>query len=394
MIRRLLLAAAIAATAAGAFTAAAQSREREAAQALALAKRQAAEATARSQRLEREAEQATSEAARARADAAALAARIEAAEADITAAETRVSIVERLRARQRARLAERQEPVVRLTAALQTMGRRPPALALVQPGSLHDLVHVRALLASTLPEIRKRTAALREEVEAGNKLRADAARAVAALVESREELRQRRIDLARFEADQRRRSERLAASALVESDKALAFSEEARELSARVDRLEFQTRLRARLARLPGPLIRPVASEPEPRGPAKEADNPRYLVPVEGRLVTGMGEISDAGVHARGLTFEVEPNAPVVAPASGRVLYAGRFRGYGEVVIIDHGSGWTSAITGLESLQVREGERVRRGGRIGRTDAQRSRVSVELRRDGAPFPITPLLSRG
>lgn len=394
MMRRLLLAAAMAATAVGALAAAAQNPEREATQALALAKRQAEEATVRSQRLEQESERATSEAARARADAAALAARIEAAEADITAAETRVAIVERLRARQRARLAERQEPVVRLTAALQTMGRRPPALALVQPGSLHDLVHVRALLASTLPVIRQRTAALREEVEAGNKLRADADRAVAALVDSRERLRQRRIDLARFEAEQRRRSERLAASALVESDKALAFGEEAHELSARVDRLEFQTRLRAKLARLPGPLVRPVANAPEANGAAEAADTPRYLIPVEGRLVTGMGEISDAGVHARGLTFEVEPNVAVVAPASGRVLYAGRFRGYGEVVIIDHGNGWTSAITGLQSLQVREGDRVRRGGRIGRTDAERSRVTVELRRDGAPFPITPLLNRG
>ena len=389
MVRRLILLSVPLLLAGGLASAVAATREQEAARALALAKQQAAEAISRSERFERQSERATSEASRARADAAALAARIEAAEADITAAETRVGMVEALRAKQRARLAERQEPVVRLTAALQTMSRRPPALALVQPGSLHDLVHVRALLASTLPVIRQRTAALREEVEAGNRLRADARRAVSALVDSREELKQRRIELARFEAEQRRRSERLAASALVESDRALAFNEDVRELSARVDTLGYQSRLRDRLSQLPGPSIRPGQRERKPS--AENGDAPRYQLPVEGRLLTGTGEISDAGVHARGLAFEVEPDKQVTAPAPGRILYAGRFRGYGEVVIIDHGNGWTSAITGLKSLAVREGDRVRRGSDLGRTEAKSSRITVELRRNGTPFPITALL---
>ena len=386
---------ALLATALGGGFAAARTGDGREAKALAVAKQQADEATRRSQRLERRATQATDDAARARADASALAARIEASEADITAAETRSRMIETLRAAQRARLAERQEPVVRLTAALQTMARRPPALALVQPGSLHDLVHVRALLASTLPVIRQRTAALRGEVEAGNRLRRDAERAVAALVVSREELKKRRVQLARFEAQQRQRSEVLSASALVESDRALALGEEARELSAQVGTLEFQARLREGLAQLPGPVLRPMLPG---AAPASSDDgrrrSPRYLLPVEGRLVSGMGEISDAGVHARGLTFETAANSAVVAPASGRVVFAGRFRGYGEIVIIDHGSGWISAITNLESLDVRSGNIVRRGSTIGRTGSGRPQVTVELRRDGRPFPISPLLALG
>ncbi|MFN3389196.1 MAG: metalloendopeptidase, partial [Allosphingosinicella sp.] len=105
----------------------------EGADPLAAARQQAEAAKRRSELLERQAERATGEAARARAEAAALASRIEVAEADITAAETRIRLIERLRAEQRARLAEKQGPVIRLTAALQTMARRPPALALAQP---------------------------------------------------------------------------------------------------------------------------------------------------------------------------------------------------------------------------------------------------------------------
>src|SRR5688572_1386047 len=89
--------------------------------AIALARRQAQEALERSRQLEEQSRKATDEAARARAESSALAARIEAAEADITAAETQVRVIERLRAEQRARLAESQEPLARLMAALQTM---------------------------------------------------------------------------------------------------------------------------------------------------------------------------------------------------------------------------------------------------------------------------------
>jgi len=385
-MRRLLLPACLIASLAGGL-AFAQARQSEA-QALLIAKREAEEATRRSQQLERQADAATSEAAKARADGEALVARIQAAEAEITAAETRIRIVENLRAEQRARLAKRQQPVVRLTAALQMMARRPPALALVQPGSIEDVVHVRSLLASTLPIVRERTAGLRSEIAAGNRLREQAQLAVASLLEGRERLKDRRIALARHEARQRERSQALASSALTESDRALALGEEARDISALIGTLEQQARIRQSLARLPGPMLRPgdagartIAARP-----------PRYLIPVQGRLVTGMGEISEAGVHARGLTFETPPNAEVVAPADGRVAYAGHFRGYGGILIIEHGPGWTSLITNLGALSVRVGDTVQMGAPVGRAGGRQPRVTVELRRNGRPYPITPLIA--
>jgi septal ring factor EnvC (AmiA/AmiB activator) len=392
MVRRLILAAS-ATAAITAITASAAQTGGSDLKSLAVAKREAEQANFRSQQLERQAAKATGEAARARADAAVLAARIGAAEAAITTAETRMRIIETLRARQRARLAERQEPVVRLTAALETMARRPPALALVQPGSLQDLVHVRALLASTLPVIRERTAALREEVEAGNVLREQADRAVASLVSSREELKRRRIQLASFEREQRQRSHSLAESALWESDRALALGEEVRALSAEMGTLDYQARLRQRLAALPGPSIRPALPGEAPPTERPARTRPRYIIPVEGRLVTGMGEISDAGVHARGLTFRARRGAPIVAPAAGRIVYAGRFRSYGNIVIIDHGAGWTSAITDIGTLSVRAGDKVRMRSPLG-ASAERALVTVELRRGGQPIPIAPLLSIG
>ncbi|HEX8365601.1 MAG TPA: peptidoglycan DD-metalloendopeptidase family protein [Allosphingosinicella sp.] len=385
-MRRLFLLALAAAACAGGIAAAQSRGGGGEARALREAQQEAQRAAARYQALEEQARRATSEAARARADAEALAARIEASEADITAAETRLRIVEAAAAQQRARLAERQQPLARLAAALQTMARRPPALALIRPGSFEDVAHVRSLLAATLPVIRARTAALRTELDRFNRLRAEAARARGALLASREELRSRRVALARFEAEQRRRSATLAESALSESDRALALGEQARELARRIGTREYQQQLEARLAALPGPVPRP--GSPNAAAPARTP----YTLPVEGRLLTGVGEISDGGVHSRGLLFATEPGAEVVAPANGIVLHAARFRSYGEVVIIDHGRGWISVITDLASIGVGRGQRVRRGDRIGRAGTEDPRISVELRRGGRPVAIAPLLA--
>jgi septal ring factor EnvC (AmiA/AmiB activator) len=349
---------------------------------LAQAQQEAAAARRRTDLLEREAQRATGEAARANAAAAALASRIEAAEADITAASARIALIERLSAGQRARLAARQGSLIRLTAALQTMARRPPALALIQPGSLDEVVHVRALLASSLPAIRARTAGVRAEMARGEALRRQAREAVVQLGSGRRDLQQRRIALARFEQGQRRRSASLMQSALHESDRALAFGEEARDLAALAGTQAYQARLERRLAELPGPALRP-GDPPARRRP------PFYLLPIEGRLLTGTGEISDAGVHARGLTFAAGAGARAVAPRSGRIAYAAPYRGYGEVVIIDHGGGWTTTMTNLAGLAVKRGDQVRARQPLGRTGS--GEVTVELRKDGRPFPITLLL---
>jgi septal ring factor EnvC (AmiA/AmiB activator) len=155
---------------------------------------------------------------------------------------------------------------------------------------------------------------------------------------------------------------------------------------------------RVALAALPPPELRPPrpgeAAPPLDGGSWRASDAP-YLLPVGGVLVTGLGEVSDAGVRARGLTLAPAGEAEVVAPADGTIAYAKPFRDYGEIVIIDHGGGWTTLVTGLATLAVRRGEAVRQGDVIGRTgardDGRESTVTVELRRKGRPMDMTALL---
>lgn len=82
----------------------------------------------------------------------------------------------------------------------------------------------------------------------------------------------------------------------------------------------------------------------------------------------------------------------MVAPAAGRIAYAGRFRSFGRVAIIDHGGGWTTLVTGLGALAVAAGQDVAAGAPLGRAaDGDEPRVTVELRRRGQPADIAALL---
>ncbi len=355
------------------------------------AKLAAAQAEAHAAALNQAAEAAGNEAERARARAAALGLQVQAAQADIAAAQARIALIAALQAGQHSRIAEKEGQILRLIAALQTMARRPPGLAIAQPGSVDDIVHVRLLLADTLPVIQARTASLRVELGHQTKLRDDAERAVVALDASRQLLGKRQRALAQVEATAIRRSQRLADQAADEQQRALGLGEEARDAADRMQSLADAGDVRTRLSRLPGPEPRPAS--PSDALPLYDGA-PRYRLPASGDVATGYGEVSGAGVRARGLTLETAAGADVVAPAAGTILFAGGFRSYGQIVIIAHGGGWTTTVTGLARLTVKAGARVAQGAPLGVAGDGRPHVTTELRRDNRPIDIVAMAQSG
>ena len=85
--------------------------------------------------------------------------------------------------------------------------------------------------------------------------------------------------------------------------------------------------------------------------------------------------------------------APAVAPAAGRVAFAGDYRGYGRIIILDHEGGWTSLITNLGRLDVGVAARVVQGSPLGLAGPGRPTVTVELRNDGTPVNPLAFISR-
>lgn len=362
--------------------------------ALSRAQQQGAEARSRAERLEQDAARATAEADRTARQAAALAARVQEAEAQIAANEAQIRLIGREQAVLNAELAEKQRPLIELTAALQRLSRRPPLLSLLRPGSLDETVYLRAVLDSILPEVARRTAGLRRAIERGKALQDKARQANAALRKGQAELTRRRGELAALEARQRLASRAASASADRESERALALAEETRDLSGLVVDLAKAGVLREQLAALPGPVLRPAqpfnAQAPALDGAmaAPSGAPTRYLLPAAGRLVAGFGEARPGQPQSRGLSILLGGGAQVVAPAAGRVAFAGPYKGYGLIAIIEHGGGWTSLVTGLAELDCRVGDTLVAGASLGRMGPGRPVLGFELRRAGQP--VNPL----
>lgn len=357
---------------------------------LARAQRAADEAGQRAQKLTAEAEAASEAFAKTQAQAAVLAARVQQAEADITEAEVRLALIGDLQLDLNARLAVRQQPLVRLSAALQNMARRPLALSALKPGSLKDTVYLRAVLATTMPEIRARTADLRGDMERSHALATEAKSTLAKLHGGEGALEEKRRELAALEVRQRVASREANSIARSEQERALVLVEEARDLDDLVGELDRAGALRRELAALPGPVLRPerpdaarVASTANTASGNKSSSPPAGLrLPVQGRTLAGFGELGESGLRSRGLTLAPRRGAQVVAPAAGRVAFSGPYRGFGRIVIIEHANGWTSIITGLAQSNVATGAELVVGSPIGTAAKTNAAITLELRRNG------------
>ncbi|MEO0061801.1 MAG: hypothetical protein RLZZ08_361 [Pseudomonadota bacterium] len=373
--------------------------ETRAAMRAALRERQQAET--RSARLEGEAAAARSAADRTAHEAAALAARVQQAEAGIAAATARIALVDKERANLRELLGREQGPVIRLTAAMQQFSRRPIALAMLRPGSVDDVVHTRALLATAVPQVNARTGVLRARLARSRALRAEAQAAVKVLRAEQQRLGERRTQLAALETRQRLTSRQAIGTADREAERALALGEQARDLDALVQELDRAGSLRAQLAALPGPVMRPAApqsarvdrageSQGSPDSSSGHAPPRPFILPVTGRTLAGFGSPLN-GMASKGLTLAPAPGAQVVSPAAGRVAFAGPYRGYGRIVIVEHSGGWTSLVTGLARTDVQVGDVLVGGAPLGIAARARPAVTLELRQLGQPVDPLPFV---
>ncbi|GGD61465.1 murein hydrolase activator EnvC family protein [Aurantiacibacter arachoides] len=390
-----LAALAFAAAAANAQRAPAYGSSGDTRAALASALQERAAAEARSERLDAEAERAQDAATRSARQTAALAARIQQAEAGVAAARARIAIVEGQRTRLREELGIEQRPLVRLTAALQQFSRRPVALSVLRPGEVQDVVYLRAVLHNAVPQVQASTQGLRARIARADALRREAAATASALQSEEATLGTRRRELAEVETRQRLAARAAGREASREAERALALAEEVRDLDGLVDELDRAAALRRRLAALPGPRPRPGAPgsaasgsaepavdvTPAPDATAAVGAPSPYILPVTGRTLTGFGAPQAAGL-SRGITLAPLAGAQVVAPAAGRVAFAGPYRGYGRIVIIEHPGGWTSLVTGLARTDVAVGQQLVGGAPLGVAGPRQPSVTVELRRDG------------
>ncbi len=341
-------------------------------------------------------------------------------ENDVSELRSRVTALD-TRARDTAQgLARRSKELGLTLSALIRLGRQPTATLLAGPNDTIDTARGAMLLSRLAPELGKRAGALRRELVQLAALRADAERQRTALGEARRALDGERKALDRLLARKAAAYRKTAGQQAERQHRVAALARKAGSLRALMRALKADEKRRADLERnAGGPLQRALSVKPAaPKGTGKasasasaSAPAGRPLeplpgrsfaaargtlpLPVRGRILEAFGTRTDTGGTARGITIETPPEATVIAPYDGQIVFAGPFRGYGELLIIAHGEGYHTLLAGMTRNYGVVGQWLLAGepvGLMGNVSKPRPQLYVELRRQGVPINPLPWLA--
>lgn len=253
-----------------------------------------------------------------------------------------------------------------------------PLLHRLERWPAESLLAVPAAPGETLRGLLAMQALIRHAVEETEAYRAAAAQAVQSAVAASSEAR--RLAAVRSEAASADAALEAALEAARVRRAATAAQEDAASRRAREAIARAQD-LEQAMARAEREQNRSAASRPPEVPPPPPAA--RAAMPVPGQVLREFGAPGDGG-PARGMTVAAAPAARVVSPCAGRVAFAGAFRTYGRIVIVDCGGGVHVVLARLERLDTATGERVLAGEPVGALPAREPSLYVELRRNGQP----------
>ncbi len=375
-------------------------------------KRALGEGREKARKLKQKADQIEGELARLRRDMVAAANIIQARERRATEL---IKSLDELKAREDAklaRLAARRGQLAGVLMALQRVARYPPEALRTQPVSPADTVRSAILLRAAVPEINRRALRLREDLESLAAARREMAEKKAQLTGVTDGLENERKRLSVLYGQKTAIKYRTLAVRKAEARRLKSLAGEAatlRDLLRRLNKARPRLQQRSRPQRKKPPKSGESAAKTDTVSPAKtvlglpagltgvpiSGQRGKLPPPAVGRIVGRFGQALGTGSTRKGIRIQTAAGAQVVASYEGRVVYAGKFRGYGELLIIEHGEGYHSLLSGLARIDITMGQWVVAGepvGVMGRPDRRKPVLYVELRRDGQPINPLPWLA--
>jgi septal ring factor EnvC (AmiA/AmiB activator) len=339
------------------------------------------------------------------------AARVRGVEASIEATQTRLAPLDQREGLLQKSLNARRAVIAEILAALQRIGQQPPPALLVRPEDALQAVRTAITLSTVVPEMRTQADALASDLASLMRVREQIAGERTKLSGELNQLHSEQQRLNVF-VGERQKKQAVAEQAL-ESEQ-----QHATQLAQQVDNLKDlivrlgrnlgsaggtaqtgpgsveQDATRPELAALGDPgRLAPAVAFAETRG--------HLHLPVNGVKIRVFGDSNGAGGTQKGLSIATRGGAQITAPCDGWVVYAGPFRSYGQLLILNAGGGYHVVLAGMERISVDLGQFVLTGEPVAAMGggsqqapafATRSRepvLYVEFRKDGTPIDPSP-----
>ena len=332
---------------------------------------------------------------------------VQSQETAITAAEERILKLRKEEIILRAELAEKQEVLSKLLAGLQRLEQNPPPAIVVEPNDVLAALRGAMMFGTIVPELRADAQILAEKLARLDKIRLAVEKEKTTLNGSIINLKTSQIDLGQliiqkkqlvFDSsgrleEEKRRSGELALKA--KSLKQLIVDLAAARLEEDSKKTKLALALEAEKKRQEEFLLRPSVAFSSIKG--------RLEFPVQGQILKRFGQDDGLGSELRGLAVATRALAQVTSPADGKVEFAGLFRSYGQLLILDAGEGYLVLMAGMKEISADIGQSVRAGEPVGIMGKGPSSVTllgdqiqearpvlyVELRKNGEAVDSAP-----
>lgn len=312
---------------------------------------------------------------------------------------------------------DRRAILAEVLAALQRMGRNPPPALLVSPEDALASVRTAILLGAVVPGIRKETEKLAADLAELIRLRQEGEKETETLVAtmaSRQE-EERRMDLLLVENDrlsrqntlelaaEKRRAEELAARASTMEGLIASLESEIRSVREAAEKARAEEERLRRLSDEQRQKARELAASTLPDknriAPAYAFSDLKHKLelPAAGEILRQYGDPDGTGHEAKGMVIASAPGSLVTAPADGWVVYAGEFRSYGQMIILNTGDGYHVVLSGMDRINTGQGKFVLSGEPLAvmgekrvasatalALETDRPTLYIEFRKDGKP----------
>lgn len=261
-----------------------------------------------------------------------------------------------------------------LILALERIRRLPPETLIARPDAPLETAQAATVMGSILPEINKRANQLKEDLAKLSELEADLNEQKAEVETAMSKLKKDKSKMDRLVSDRSKALEDTKKKVAAKSIEIANLTKEAKDFRDLIKKLERKNReIDARTGNS-------TRSKNDDAGPALGTGR----LPVSGIIKTRYGETDDIGATSQGIIFAARSGSVVVAPLGGVVRYAGSFRNYGKIVLIEHKNKFHSLVAGLGKVDTFVGQRVDAGEPIGTLPDSSGRLYYELRYQGDP----------
>lgn len=306
--------------------------------------------------------------------------------------------------------------LIKTLSALQNLALKPTEALFVQPLTPVEIIRSAMLLREAVPYLQENAARIREDLEKIEAQKNLVEKQVARIIRQKKILEKEHEQmkaLVQRKSKIRNAVEIKSVKAKKKVEQLASQANDLRDLlnkleKQRQEKLRRQEEERRRLAELKAAEARRAAEETKKLEEKQRADLIKFkpevinevgenfvkakghlLRPARGPVVTAYGEQMSKGITSKGIIIKTRSQAQVISPYDGTVIFAGPFRGYGNLIIIEHGQGYLSLLAGLEEVDCELGQMLLAGEPVGQMpESGDARLYIELRKDN--HPVNPL----